>query len=267
MQTIIVFDWDDSLFPTSYLLDDLKLKSKVPLSKQVISREMLWEVRQGLKELQERVVQLLRLASKRGKVIIVTLAKSPWVAHSCANFFPEVGKLLKQLDINVVYAQDGVAVDYDKQRMMTTNDVEKFYARMKGDAIAREVEAFYSQYEGQSWKNIISIGDSNFERLGTMMMTRDYMRDKGMLSEGAMSDIQHLPTTVVIRGHVLKVRTKTFKMLDAPTISELTAEQELLQKWLPRMVSLDAGFDVDLSELDDPDLIQGIEVVLNGKDR
>jgi len=274
-QTAIIFDWDDTLFPTSYLIDDLRLNHKKPLKEQRLPRDLYEEVAESLKELEMCVIDLLNLANGRAKVILVTLARSPWVEDSCRAFFPSVGDLIKQLGIKAVYAQQGVSIDYDKKKMMGDEEIERFYAEMKGKAISREVEAFYSQYEGQSWKNIISIGDSDFERLGTMMMTQEYMRRRGLL-KGATDEKTFEVTvasneafarnsgTVDVNGHVYKVRTKTFKMLDCPTIGELKDEISLVNRWLPKMVDLDDGFDADLSALDDPKLVLQIEAVLSG---
>lgn len=273
-QTAIVFDWDDTLFPTSYLIDDLRLNHKKCLKEQRLPKMLYEEVAEGLQELEMCVVALLKLAHRRGKVILVTLAKNPWVEDSCNVFFSSVGELIKDLGIKVVYAQEGVTVDYDKRRMMCDEEVERFYAEMKGKAISREVDAFYTQYEGQSWKNIISIGDSDFERLGTMMMTQEYMRRRGLLQnggEGKNFEVQVASAEAIARnsrtiekdGQVYKVRTKTFKMLDCPTIGELKEEISLLLRWLPKMVELDDGFDADLCVLDDPALVEQIERVLS----
>merc|ERR1712137_883894 len=58
----------------------------------------------------------------------------------------------------------------------TKADWERYWGLMKGRAISEEAEAFYSQYEGQSWKNILSIGDSTFERYGLLAATSAYMQ-------------------------------------------------------------------------------------------
>jgi len=263
------------LFPTSYLIDDLRLSHKKSMKDQRLPRDLHEEVTQSLKELEQCVMGLLNLAHGRSKVILVTLARPPWVEDSCKSFFPLVGDLIKQLGIKVVYAQQGVTIDYDKRKMMCDEEIERFYAEMKGKAISREVEAFYSQYEGQSWKNIISIGDSDFERLGTMMMTQEYMRRRGLIKDAPNGGTFEVTVAsneafgrntgcVDVDGHVYKVRTKTFKMLDSPTIGELKEETQLLYRWLPKMIELDDGFDADLSALDDARLIDNIEQVLAG---
>ena len=51
---------------------------------------------------------------------------------------------------------------------------EAFWIRKKQLAIQGEVRQFYSQYAGQSWKNMISIGDSDFERKATHKTMDEY---------------------------------------------------------------------------------------------
>eukprot|EP00438_Fugacium_kawagutii_P022851 Skav230326 [mRNA] locus=scaffold430:612162:618302:+ [translate_table: standard] len=169
-QTLLIFDWDDTLFPTTY----------VP-----------WQL---------------------CKVVLLTLARAPWVSESCKNFYASVGRLITQLKVPIIYAQEGIQVDYNKQNMSSDEEIERFWSSVKGKAIARECNKFYSQYEGQSWKNVISIGDSDFERVGTQNAMENYMRETGIESaDGKLVDVN---------GHMYKVRTKTFKMLDEPTVED-----------------------------------------------
>jgi len=44
--------------------------------------------------------------------------------------------------------------------------------------IVRKVEEAHASYDGQSWKNVISFGDSDFERYGTIAAAQGYMRAK-----------------------------------------------------------------------------------------
>lgn len=325
-QTIIIFDWDDTLFPSTYIREDLRFALRVPLAKQRVTEAQMAEVKVELGKCAAQVVRLLRLADTLGKVVLLTLARSPWVTDSCANFYPGIGELIKELGLKIVYAQQGVQVEYDKVNMMADDEVEKFWSRMKGKAIAKELQSFYSQYDGQTWKNVISIGDSDFERLGTKGAIKKYMFDSGVTTSPAPEDGAQLPAIksnaldpstaklassnstlkpdspsprssskasdsgvvswnsadfakinsavsrcgvgeAEVDGHFYRVRRKTFKMLDEPTVGELTSQLNMLRNWLPAMVALDGGFDVNLSSLDNNDEIQAINDTLRGKDR
>lgn len=264
-QTVIIFDWDDTLFPTTYIREDLELSWKVPLQRQKgFSAKVLADIESKMQTLADNVIKLLEMANEQGHVVLVTLARDPWVNTSCKNFFPSVGSLIEKLGLPIVYAQEGQQIEYNKVQMMEDDEMEKFWAKVKGKAIKRELEKFYSQYEGQSWKNIISIGDSDFERLGTIAATSDYVKESLQLKD--LEGESRVSVEGERNGHFIKVRTKTFKMIDQPEVEELTVEVELLSKWLPLMVNLDNGFDVNLEELDDPTLVEEIEATLKGED-
>jgi len=262
-QTVIILDWDDTLFPSTFVRSDLRLKLGLPLRDQKLPAPVKKHAFNSLLECATNAEKLLRLCASYGKVVLVTLAKAPWVTESCNNFYPGIGELLKQLDVKIVYAQEGMAIDQSQVRSLSVQQAELFWGRIKGKAISKEIRSFYSQYDGQSWKNVISIGDSNFEKLGTMSAIAEYMREKGIevpadlasaaenLDSGApASSFQPSEAaTVVVQGHTFNVRTKVAKMLDEPTVEELRTELELMRQWLPLMVKHDGGFSVDLAGL------------------
>mmetsp|Transcript_30507 Transcript_30507/g.80923 ORF Transcript_30507/g.80923 Transcript_30507/m.80923 type:complete len:592 (+) Transcript_30507:100-1875(+) len=266
-QTFICFDWDDTLFPTTYVRDDLDLDWRTPMKNQRLPHKEKEIIIRNLEKCEINACQLIAAAAKLGKVVLVTLARSPWVRDSCAHFFPKVGEMITRMKLPVIYAQDGAAVEYDKSQMSSNADIEKFWSMVKGRAITAELKNFYNQYEGQSWKNVISIGDSDFERLGTMAATRGYMEEAGLIDnkkgDGGMNALQR-QRTMVVKGKVYKVRTKTFKMLDQPTVEELTVELAMLQKWLPLLIKLDNSCDVNLNDVEDPTTLQRIERTLRG---
>lgn len=259
-QTVIILDWDDTLFPSTYIRSDLSFSLRHSLQDQQITAKLREEVRENLAKLAASVDRVLRIAITYGKVIIVTLAKNPWVTNSCKFFFPGIGELIASLGIKIVYAQQGINVEYDKLQMMQDDEIGQFWSRIKGEAISKEIEAFYSQYDGQTWKNIISIGDSDFERLGTMMSVGDYMKNHGITPQNG-SPLGEAD----IHGHYYRVRTKTFKMLDQPTVEELNVQVDLLHNWVPLMVALDDGFDVEFDSLENDNQLKEIEATLQGK--
>mmetsp|Transcript_11843 Transcript_11843/g.33175 ORF Transcript_11843/g.33175 Transcript_11843/m.33175 type:complete len:480 (-) Transcript_11843:66-1505(-) len=258
-QTLIILDWDDTLFPSTFVRSDMHLKLSMPLRDQKLPAPVKKQVFNSLLECAANAEKLLRLCASYGKVVIVTLAKGQWVTDSCKFFYPGIGDLLKKLDVKIVYAQDGVSIDHDQLTVMDVQNLEAFWGGIKGKAISDEIKNFYSRYEGQSWKNIISIGDSNFEKIGTMNATADYMREKGIevpsdlanisTESGGVSFRPSEAATVVVRDHAFHVRTKVAKMLDEPTVDELQVELELMRQWLPLMVKHDGGFSMDLDGL------------------
>jgi len=227
----------------------------------------------------------------------VTLAQRPWVTDSCRYFYPGVAELIERLGIQVVYAQEGRHVVPRQSNTMAPEQFQNFWVEVKGKAIAKALQEFYSQYEGQSWKNVISLGDSDFERYGTMAATMQYASVHGLVNEKdevfptteawaasvrrdsvgsvhsqlSVENVEHQIEDSLVRriswegnvsGREVKVRTKTFKMMEDPTVEEITTELSMLQEWLPLMVRLNDSFDVDLHSLDNKALINEVESML-----
>lgn len=251
-QTILIFDWDDTLCPSTWLKENRLIFSRPSPSQE--------RYQKPLRELQEKVSVLLSAASKLGKVIIVTNAQSPWIEHSCKNFMPDIWPLISS--IPMIYArsiyetqhcepiQRGPAVRFGASTapgsrlvaapgMYTPKGPKKLFpARLakqpmqidpqawKEVAFEQEISGFYSQYKHQSWKNIVSIGDAVFER--------DAVRK-----------------VVFLRPSVKKqCRTKTVKLLDDPTVEELICQVALVTNMLSVAVQHDGNLDVEIDEED-----------------
>jgi len=88
--TMIIFDWDDTLLCTSYLTptgifnDDFELSEK---DKEKISK------------LEGHVLKILKLAVAKGDTYIITNAAPGWVEYSCERFYPEVFEILNKVTI------------------------------------------------------------------------------------------------------------------------------------------------------------------------
>lgn len=253
-QTAIVFDWDDTLFPTTWAFnaaDGPKLICK-PMAKQYhLPPDIRSQCGKSLMGVAMAAAKLLRLAHTQGKVIIVTLAARGWVTDVCKYFYPVVGQALRELEVTIVYAEEVAEVDHEVAAKLSDSESQILWSIVKGRAITQELKKFYSQYEGQSWKNVISIGDAEFERLGARVAAAEYKKEQGVVG----NDID-------ATGHVINVRIKTFKMIDAPSVEELSAQQDMLHQWLPRIVKKDDHFDANLSAIGSAEELKAIEDAL-----
>lgn len=271
-QTVIVFDWDDTLFPTSYVTEELEADWSRPLRKQKHLAAgghrcgSLEEIRRRLALCEKRASELLRKAHSLGHVVVVTLASSGWVKPLCENFYPQVGRLMADLGVRVVYAQEHLTdKDREEAHELVGEEVERYWGLLKGRAISDICHKFYSQYDGQSWKNVLSIGDSSFERYGLLAATGAYWRGRELGETGRIrcpSDEDEWKK--VEGGRILKMRAKCFKLVDVPNVDELICQLEVVAKWLEPLVRLDGGFDLDL-EASDSGAVELVEAVLRGE--
>jgi len=279
MQTVIVFDWDDTLFPTSYLFDTLRLDLAVPLAQQRrlgATHPRAKEITKKLAKCENHAVKILQESHMAGQVVLVTLAVKGWVEQACRLFYPKVGELLRQLKIRVVSARQeqttngklNVSKGLVKAKCRSE---EEYWGLLKGRAISKEIEQFYSQYEGQSWKNVISIGDSQFERYGLLAASTAYIQNKRMSQldvtpySPAQSGAWQKMDMTQDQEHQIRLRVKCCKLLGDPDMDELAVELNTIGKWLTSMVRLDEGFDIDFEALKDVEQVAIVEGVLRGE--
>lgn len=251
-QTIILFDWDDTLCPSNWIREN---RPTLSFFKPAPTDE---KFQRPLRELQKHVEAVLKLSLKMGKVVIVTNAMEPWVETSCRNFLPLLMPIV--VDIPVIYARSifdqynlrqasgsalrstsgtrssGSALPGlysasgqnklgNNPRMQQQAD-EMLPQRWKEVVFEQEITGFYSRYDKQSWKNVISIGDSIFER--------DAVRKVVVNRPSAKK----------------KCRTKTAKLLDEPEIDELIAQVKVIHDALGLMVQYDGNLDIEIDEED-----------------
>jgi hypothetical protein len=84
-KTLLIFDWDDTLFPSSWLQ-----ANHTPISDTT---------RVILEKISASVNTLLTEAQKHGTVIIVTNGESGWVELSCNQYMPQCVSLLRGIRI------------------------------------------------------------------------------------------------------------------------------------------------------------------------
>jgi len=132
--TLIIFDWDDTLLPSSWLRTLGLLENPYAFLSDDVTRQ--------LDELSILVVAAIKDAQKYGRVIIITNGMRGWVEKSCHQFMPRAEDCVT--DLTIISAQS--SYDY-------------LYANlpMEWKRIAFQVESFNAT-------NIISIGDSQCEQ-------------------------------------------------------------------------------------------------------
>jgi len=140
-RTLMVWDWDDTLFPSTWInCQGLRLEDE---------DEPAPEIRRQLNTLARDVERTIRLALSLGNVVIVTNAETGWVELSCRKFFPTLQPLVKTL--RVVSARS----TYEEPGFFSPLD-------WKIQAFAHEIRTFWP--DNAEVVNIMSLGDSIHER-------------------------------------------------------------------------------------------------------
>mmetsp|Transcript_27843 Transcript_27843/g.81518 ORF Transcript_27843/g.81518 Transcript_27843/m.81518 type:complete len:280 (-) Transcript_27843:832-1671(-) len=196
LRSVIIFDWDDTLMSSSWA-ERAKL---LPIA----SFESLpVDLQSEFRLLEERVAKCLSRALELGAVVVITNAEQGWVEYSSQRFMPRLVPLLNQL--RVVSAR---------------STYERFFPNAplcwKAAAFAHEAKTMFAGMDGSSTEDehkgaqtitgprqILSIGDSNEER-----------------------------TAVQIAARQLGATAKSVKLVDLPTLGQLSKQVEAVTGWL-----------------------------------
>ena len=226
-ETIIVFDWDDTLLASSFLsskgyrLDTDKSK--------------LVDVESGLRDLEQAIIAVITLALQYGEVHIVTNAETGWVQLSAAKFIPAVVPLLHRVSILSArstyegrYPDAPLKWKYEHTSHIPSHTLSDrsppgadpllFYvAPLRYYAFQDKLAPSFAEPKRQ--KNIISFGDSHVEREAVRAVTRGF------------------PNT----------RCKSVKFAERPSMEQLRRQIELVTNCFQYIHHHDGDLDLQLT--------------------
>ena len=135
--TIIIFDWDDTLLPTTFLTQGKNFIDNVILSEND---------KEKISQLENLTSKILNDAISKGEVYIITNAGEGWVEYSAQKFYPSINEILSK--IKIVSAR----TEYEK--------------KFPNDSSRWKIQAFLNIQNSLNLKlvtNILCLGDSLFE--------------------------------------------------------------------------------------------------------
>ena len=147
--TLIVFDFDDTLFPTTFMSDNNYSDSGITRT------ELPPEVQQALDNIEQAVINALRESKRHGTVKIVSNGSMLWIATASARFMPQFWSVVRDLNIEVISANDR---RYDRH-VYSSNPIH--WKTHEFRAILRDMKRRRRPFT----KNItfVSIGDSRID--------------------------------------------------------------------------------------------------------
>jgi len=143
-QTVIIFDWDDTLLCTSWLN---RLKGATVTE----------EAEQYLRKTAQLTKTILETAVKSGHTYIITNAMHGWVEYSAAKWAPELLPILQR--VRIISARD------------------KFQPLFPDDVNQWKVQAFLEVQKQLDWTpitNLIALGDADFEMEAARIMGGEF---------------------------------------------------------------------------------------------
>jgi hypothetical protein len=208
--TVIMFDWDDTLLASSFLS---AAGYRLDSPDGAVSANP--EVDAQLRALEKCVVALLTLALRYGHVNIVTNAETGWVQLSAQKFMPLVVPMLSK--VTVLSARSTFESQHPEAPLKW-----KYYA------FHDRLSSVFGGSMGSAWcgvscesaaKNVVSFGDSHVEREAIRAITRG----------------------------VSSCRTKSVKFAERPTPEQLRRQVELVTNCFHYIHNHDSDLDLQLT--------------------
>jgi hypothetical protein len=234
-RTLLIFDWDDTLFPTTWLRQmGLSLDGSGP---QPAGTQL-----DQLRSLAGSATRLLEVARDQaeasgGKVLLVTNAERGWIEQSCARFLPDLATALQGLQL--VSARSDFAEEEPQAAaalLAAGADAEAAPSEWKRRAFEREIGAFCrpeeerrrAAEEGEQQQTstanracsaqVISVGDSLHEQ-------------KALFHAAKASPL---------------FRPKSVKLMERPTVEQLQEQHQLLVGCLWDLSAQEEEFDIEV---------------------
>ncbi|KAG7402174.1 hypothetical protein PHYBOEH_005737 [Phytophthora boehmeriae] len=213
-RTVVVFDWDDTLCPSSWLHAE-NLLPKYRGHQIAVTQEQ----RAVLALIGDHVARLLQKAVAYGPVFVVTAAEHGWVEMSCALYLPAVQEVLAMSDVHIVSARSWYEQTFGLGGDSATwkQEVMQLIARKCFAAATQEKSV--RTYPDDTYFNFVSVGDSMAER----------------------------DACVAAVANVGRTFAKTLKFVEHPNAEEVLQQVELTHDSFEQMCGWDNNLDLRLS--------------------
>jgi hypothetical protein len=273
VETCIIFDWDDTLFPSSWV-DRKRLHANYQSLEELPEERRLQFV-----NLEQQIITLLEKASNYGHVLIITNAQNGWIQFCCNKFLPN---LLHFFEFGPRYMDYiSTSTDVTEKRLAKINCLQdslnrgqeqnhippnrihqEMYLRQlhymsEGNAQNHppaeprtEVPPFIQLVSARANFEAIFPGDTvcwkaaAFAAELNLIQRHCNVHLRNILSLGDSLDER---TAVKINANQINCRSKSVKFLDNPTHTQLLRELVVMADYLPLITTDPNDMDVVLT--------------------
>ncbi|KAF4678123.1 hypothetical protein FOL47_005402 [Perkinsus chesapeaki] len=206
--TLIIFDWDDTILPTRFLTVECGLR--------VDGVGPSPELRKTLDAYAELANATLLTAMELGTVIIITNAETGWLPLTCAKFLPSLLPTVNSIyhmSARSTYEPQGYASAFDWKDQAFRHSIASHFAEVPFIAGRRRC--------------VISLGDSAHERMAAIYACREF-NEQSMIDSSSPAGLL----------------CKSLKFMERPDLEHLRKEQYLIQDCLAQIVRYDQDLDL-----------------------
>ena len=135
--SVIIFDWDDTLLPTSFLVSDGPFQEEIELSRKE---------KEKMKQIEKKVGSILEKSIEKGNTYIITNSGVSWIEYTINKFYSNIINIFQK--IKIISAR------------------KEYEYTFPGNARQWKIEAFLNilrDVDDNKLTNIVCMGDSIFE--------------------------------------------------------------------------------------------------------
>lgn len=107
---IIIFDWDDTLCPTTTLTIIINIKNNIYVDNEILNKNKNIKNQDIMKveinKIDEINIKLLEKSSQLGNIVIITNAHSDWIKFSGMNYLPLTYNFIIKNNIPIISARE-----------------------------------------------------------------------------------------------------------------------------------------------------------------
>jgi len=144
-QTLIIFDWDDTLFYTSYLHHKRNYRNDAAIQQQ-------------LQSIEKSAYDILDLALGLGQTFIITNAQEGWVEECVDKYMPSLRGMIQKLPI--ISARS----NHERESAHLSEWKNRAFCELG------------KQLDSQTITNLVAVGDSNFEMEAVHLLGQQFSR-------------------------------------------------------------------------------------------
>ena len=173
-KTLLIFDFDDTLFCTKYF-DSFSLPYQDIFTFKISLEEINPCLFKEIKELEKTIIELfVKLQSNNYEVVIVSNANMKWINNCFTHFLEELKDYLNENHIKVYSAKNMYKKDviYPQSKESADWKISCFEKVIK-DLYVEEAENDFNINEGIIDLNVISIGDGEDEKKAVFKLRKN----------------------------------------------------------------------------------------------
>jgi hypothetical protein len=196
-KTLIIFDFDDTLFCTKYF-DTFTLSYQDIFSCKVSLEEINPCLLRELKELESTIIELFMNLQQNYDIIIISNANMKWINNCLTHFLEELKEYINENNIKI----------YSAKNMF--NKIVKNKNEWKIKCFKKVINDIYKDHLKYSDLTVISIGDNNEEKKAVFNLAKN--------------------------NKFQKIKAKFIRMISYPSAATIILELKYLNKNLNNMI-------------------------------